>query len=74
MLRITTSVVGTKYRNRLHDNGLLGQSKIDNLYLDVGRIVVNFHFSIVPLETLGLISPVREWQIPFEGDWRDSTV
>jgi len=39
----------------MHNIGLLGGSKIDSFYLDVGRIIGNFHFSIVPVETLGVI-------------------
>jgi len=50
--------VGTKID--IHNNGLLGKSKIehfyrgDYFYLDVGRIICNFHFSIVPIGTLGV--------------------
>ena len=38
----------------IHNNGLLGEGKIESLYLDVVRIVGNFHFSIVPVGTLGV--------------------
>jgi len=41
----------------IHKNGLMGEDKIVFLS-DVGRIISNFYFSIVPVATLGLISPV----------------
>ena len=28
----------------MHSNGLLGEGKIEHFYLDVGRIIGNFHF------------------------------
>ena len=37
----------------IHNNGLLGESKIERFYLNVGRIIGNFHFSIVAMKTLG---------------------
>jgi len=51
---MTTSVVGTNIE--IHNNGLLGEGKIDSFYLDIGRFIDNFHFSVVPLETLVLAS------------------
>jgi len=39
--------VGTKIE--IHNNGLLGEGKIEHFYLEVGGIIGNFHFSIVPL-------------------------
>jgi len=50
--------VGTNIE--IHNNGLLGEGKIKRFYLDVGRIIGNFHFSIVPWEFWELISPVKE--------------
>jgi len=44
--------VGTKIE--IHNNGLLGEGKIERFYLDAGRIIDNFHFSIVPVGTLGV--------------------
>ena len=44
----------------INNNGLLSEGEIQSSCLDVGRIIGNFHFSIVPMGTLGLISPVRE--------------
>jgi len=38
----------------IRNNGLLGEGKIERFYLDVGRIIGNFHFSIVPLGTLSV--------------------
>ena len=38
-------------RGEIHINGLLGERKIEGFYLDVGRIVGNFHFFIVPMGT-----------------------
>jgi len=31
---------------KIHNNGLLGKGKIDIFYLDIGRIIRNFHFFI----------------------------
>jgi len=42
--------VGTKIDIR--NNGLLCDGKIECFYLDVGIIIGNFHFLIVPLGTL----------------------
>jgi len=39
---------------KIHNNSLLSEGKIDSFYLDVGRIIGNFHFSIVPVRTLGV--------------------
>jgi len=36
--------IGTKIA--IHNNGLLGEAKIESFYLDVGRIIVSFHFSM----------------------------
>jgi len=58
--------VGTKIE--IYNDGLLSKGKIETFYLDVGRITGNFHFSIVPVRTLGLISPVREGAIFLEGE------
>jgi len=44
--------VGTKIE--IHNNGLLGEGKIKRFYLDVGRIIGDFHFSIVPMGTSGV--------------------
>jgi len=44
----------------IHNNGLPGECIMYSFYLDIGRIIGNFHFSFVPVGTLGLISPVRE--------------
>jgi len=38
----------------IHNNGLLGEGKSERFYVDVGRIIGNFHFSIVPKGTLGV--------------------
>ena len=46
--------VGTKID--IHNNGVLGESKIERFYLDVGRIVGNFQFCIVSMGTLGIFS------------------
>ena len=32
-----------------HNKGLLGEGKIKCFYLDIGRIIGNFHFSIIPI-------------------------
>jgi len=40
-------VVGTKIE--IHNNGLLGEDKIESFYPDIDRIKRNFHFSIVPV-------------------------
>jgi len=39
--------IGTKID--IHNNGLLGEGKIKRFCLDVGRIIDNFHFFIVPV-------------------------
>jgi len=44
--------VGTKID--IHNNGLLGEGKIECFYLVLGRIIGNFHLSIVPMGTLGV--------------------
>jgi len=49
-----------KTKTEIHNNGLLGEGKIERFYLDVCKIIGNFNFSIDPVETLGLISPFRE--------------
>ena len=38
----------------IHNNDLLGDGKSERFYLDVGRIIRNFHLSIVPVESLGM--------------------
>ena len=38
----------------IHNNGLLGEGKIERVYLDAGRNIDNFHLSIVPMGTLGV--------------------
>jgi len=44
-----------------HNNSLLGECKVESFYLDVGRIIGNFHFPLLPWELSGLMSPaVRE--------------
>jgi len=50
--------IGTKIE--IYNNALLGEGEIYSFCLDIGRITGSFHFSIVSMETLGLISPVRE--------------
>jgi len=51
--------VGTKID--IHNNGLLGESKIERFYLDVDRIMGNFHFfPLFQWKLLALIYPVRE--------------
>ena len=37
-----------------YNNGLLGEGKSECFYLDVGRIIGNFHLSIVPVGNLGV--------------------
>jgi len=45
--------VGTKIDK--HNNGLLDEGKIERFCLDIGRIIGNFHLSIVvPMGTLGV--------------------
>ena len=44
----------------INNNCLLSEGEIQSSCLDVGRIIGNFYFSVVPMGTLGLISPVRE--------------
>jgi len=44
--------VGTKIE--IHSNSLLGEGKIESLYLDIGRIIGSFHFSVVPVGTFGV--------------------
>jgi len=43
---------GTKIE--IHNKGLLGESKIEHFYLDIGIIICKSHFSIVPVGTLGV--------------------
>jgi len=57
-LTTTTFAVGTNIE--IHNNGLLGEGKIDSFYLDVGRIVGNFHFPLFQWKIWRLISPVGE--------------
>jgi len=45
-------VVGTNIE--IHNNGLPGEGKILSFCLDEGRITRSFHFSIVPMGTLGV--------------------
>jgi len=40
-------------KTEIHNSSLQSEGKIESFYLDVGRIIGNFHFSIVPVETLG---------------------
>jgi len=47
-------VISWKLEREVHDNGLLGKGKMYSFYLDVGRIIGNFHFSVVPVGTLGV--------------------
>jgi len=51
-------VVGTKIE--IHNNGFLGKDKMYSFYLDVGRIIGNFHFQLFLWELLGVISLARE--------------
>jgi len=39
----------------IHNNDVLGKGKIERFYLDISRIIGNFHFSIIPMGTLGII-------------------
>ena len=45
---------------KIHNNGLRGEGKADCLYLDIGRIIGNFHLFILPVGLWRLISPVKE--------------
>jgi len=69
MLHIHVTI-GTKIEIR--NNNLLGEGKIDSLYLDIGRIMSNYHFSIVSIGLWELISPVREGPIFWKGGESDS--
>jgi len=42
------------YHCLVGNKGLLGEGKIEHFYPDVGRIIGNFHFSIVLMGTLGV--------------------
>jgi len=66
--------VGTKID--IHNNGLLGESKIERFYMDVSRIIGNFHFFVVPMGTLGMnISIYGRGKFLFwEGDRTASTM
>ena len=44
----------------INNNCLPNEGEIQSSCLDLGRIIFNFHFSVVPVGTLGLISPVKE--------------
>jgi len=66
-LTITMSMIGTNIE--LHNNGLLSKGIIDSFCLDVGRIICNFYFSIVPVCVWGLISTVREGANFFFFSW-----
>jgi len=50
--------VGTKAV--IHNNGLQGEGTVEHFYLDVGRIIGNFHFPLFQWELWALISPVME--------------
>ena len=52
-LTVTVSVVGINTEIHIR-NGLLDKDKIDSFYVNIGRIIGNFHFSIVPVGTLGV--------------------
>jgi len=55
--RLTITTDGDFSEGRLYidiHNGLLGESKLERFYLDVGRIIGNFHFSNVAIGTLGV--------------------
>jgi len=41
--------IGTQLE--IHNDSLLGEGKFNSLYLDIGRIICNFHFSIIPMGT-----------------------
>jgi len=56
--------IGTKIE--IHNNVLFGKVEIYSFCLDIGRIG-NFHFSVVPMKTLGLTSPVRKGKYLFLG-------
>ena len=67
--------VGTK--TAIHNNGLWGEGKVERFYLDVGRIIDNFNFSIVPMGTLDVnISSYGRGKFLFwgEGGWTASAV
>jgi len=38
----------------IDNKGMLGKGKTERFFLDVGRIIGNFHFSIIPLGTSGV--------------------
>jgi len=54
-------MVGTNIE--IHNTACWAKVNTDSFYLDVGRITSNYHFSIVPVGILGLISPVKEGAI-----------
>jgi len=58
--------VGTK--TDIHNNGLFSNSKSKSFYLEVGRIIGNFHFPLFQWELWGLISPVRKGAIFLGGE------
>jgi len=68
--------ISWKLEQRIHNNGLLGEGKIDDFYLDISRIIGNFHFSIVPVGTLEVnVSSYRRGKFLFGGVGKsDSTV
>jgi len=57
----------------MHNKSLLGEGKIERFYLDVGRVIGNFHFyPLLQREFWTLMSTVRRGQIFFlqEGENR----
>ena len=61
--------VGTKVE--IHNNSLLGEGKIESFCLDLGRIIGNFHFYIVPVGTSGVNIELGAGMFLFwgEGNW-----
>ena len=54
----------------IHNNGLLGEGTVERFYLNEGRTIGNFYFSIVPMDTLGVDLQLEKGQISF---WVDLT-
>jgi len=60
----------------IHNNGLLDEGNIGRFYLDVGINIGNFHFSIIPVGTLGvnISSEGRGKFLSFERGERDNVM
>jgi len=52
-------------KTEIHNNSLLGEGKFKTFYLNIGRLMGNFHFSIVPVGTLEYFS--SKWSGNFFG-------